>query len=52
MPIQTQEEKPTQNSNGLINNELALGNDRDFENIWWRIEIGVWMFSLPCLFLP
>jgi hypothetical protein len=51
MPAQTQESKPAQNSNGLINNELALGDDRDFERIWWRIEIGLWTFLVAVLVL-
>jgi hypothetical protein len=51
MPAQTQESKPAQNSNGLINNELALGDDRDFERIWWRIEVGLWTFLVAVLVL-
>lgn len=51
MPTQIQEQRSDRNSQGLINNELALGDDRDFEAIWWRVEVGVWVFLVTMLIL-
>lgn len=28
----------------MVNNELAVGADLDFQRSWWRFEQGVWIF--------
>lgn len=37
---------PAENSSSRtrVNGELTIGNNQDFEQLWWRLEVGVWSF--------
>jgi len=43
MPLQT---KPVEDTVPKINNEVAVGEDLDFQRAWWRVERGIWIFFL------
>jgi len=43
MPIET---KPVEDSVPKINEELAVGEDLEFQRVWWKIERAIWIFFL------
>jgi hypothetical protein len=36
--------KPVQDSVAKVNNEVAVGEDLDFQRKWWRFENAAWIF--------
>jgi len=36
--------KPVQDSVARVNNEVAVGEDLDFQRKWWRFENAAWAF--------
>jgi hypothetical protein len=40
------ETKPVEDSVPKINNELAVGEDLEFQRAWWKVERGIWIFFL------
>ena len=38
--------KPVEDTVPKVNEELAVGEDLDFQRKWWNIERGIWMFFL------
>lgn len=36
--------KPVQDSVAKVNNEVAVGEDLDFQRKWWRFENAAWVF--------
>lgn len=43
MPLKT---KPVGDTVPKINDEVAVGEDLDFQRAWWRVERGIWIFFL------
>ena len=43
MPVAT---KPVEDTVPKINNELAVGEDLEFQRKWWKVERGIWIFFL------
>lgn len=43
MPVST---KPITDSIPKVNNEVAVGEDLDFQRTWWRLERVIWIFFL------
>ena len=43
MALQT---KPVEDTVPKINDELAVGEDLDFQRKWWKVERGIWIFFL------
>jgi hypothetical protein len=44
MAEQKNESDIERSSIGRVNDEFVLGDDRAFEAVWWRIEVGLWIF--------
>ena len=40
------ETKPVEDTVPKINNELAVGEDLEFQRKWWKVERGIWIFFL------
>ena len=40
------ETKPVEDTVQKINNELAVGEDLEFQRKWWKVERGIWIFFL------
>lgn len=38
--------KPVEDTVPKVNNELAVGEDLDFQRKWWKVERGIWIFFL------
>jgi hypothetical protein len=36
--------KPVQDSVAKVNDEVAVGEDLDFQRKWWRFENAAWVF--------
>lgn len=43
MPAST---KPVGDTVTKVNDEIAVGEDLDFQRAWWRVERGIWIFFL------
>jgi hypothetical protein len=43
MPVST---KPVGDTIPKLNNEVAVGEDLDFQRKWWRVERAIWIFFL------
>jgi hypothetical protein len=43
MLVQT---KPVEDTVPKINDELAVGEDLEFQRKWWKVERGIWIFFL------
>ena len=48
MPSTTAQE-PVRDSVARINDEVAVGEDLDFQRHWWKFERGVWIFFASVL---
>ncbi|HEX4748649.1 MAG TPA: hypothetical protein VH302_03820 [Bryobacteraceae bacterium] len=40
------ETKPVEDSVPKINNEVAVGEDLEFQRVWWKVERAIWIFFL------
>lgn len=38
------ETKPVEDTVPKVNNEVAVGEDLNFQRAWWKVERGIWIF--------